>query len=243
MSAKNNVQNGVSSRAGVKIPRIFSLLFSGVILMLPVLPTAAVDDWSVIEEEMALEQRAREVNEGELRLLDKPPEAEAHHHQNRLMITERSLSDGWVTMYQCHSNLDKVAASQIVYNKDRIRNIKVLSSQNIGSAWVEGHTVQMKDITAESKICISADKRALSYEKGKYYLKLGPFMRRFLDGYYPMHVEIEVSYPVFLKLISASPVDALRHTNGRKSYADIDLWVVGKLDIELVFSSKRPAPQ
>jgi len=243
MSAKNNVQNGVSSRAGVKILQIFFLLCCGVILMLPVISTAAVDDWSVIEEEAALEQRAREVNEGELQLLDRPPEEAAHHHQNRLMITERSLRDGWVTMYQCHSNLDKVSASQIVYNKERIRNIRVLSSQNIGSVRVEGHTVQMKDIAAESEVCISADKRALSYEKGKYYLKLGPFMRRFLDGYYPMHVQLEVCYPVFLQLVSASPVDALRHTSGRTSYADIDLWVVGKLDIELVFSSKRPESQ
>ena len=243
MSAKNNVQNGVSSRAGVKILQIFFLLCCGVILMLPVLSTAVVDDWSEIEEEAALEQRAREVNEGELQLLDKPPEAAAHHHQNRLMITERSLRDGWVTMYQCHSNLDQVSASQIVYNKERIRNIRVLFSQNMGSARVEGHTVQMKDIAAESEICISADKRALSNEKGKYYLKLGPFMRRFLDGYYPMHVQVEVSYPAFLQLVRTSPVDALQHTSGRTSYADFDLWVVGRLDIELVFSSKRPEAQ
>jgi hypothetical protein len=243
MSAKNNVQNGLSSRAGVKILQIFFPLCCGVILMLAVLSTAAVDDWSVIEEEAALEQRAREVNEGELQLLDRPPETAAHLHQNRLLITEQSLRDGWVAMYQCHSNLDKVSASQIVYNKERIRNIRVLSSQNIGSVRVEGHTVQMKDIAAESEICISADKRALSYEKGKYYLKLGPFMRRFLDGYYPMHVQVEVRYPAFLQLVSASPVDALRHTSGKTSYADFDLWVVGKLDIELVFSNKRPEAQ
>jgi hypothetical protein len=243
MSAKNNVQNGVASRAGVKILQIFFRLSCGVILMLPVLSVAAVDDWSVIENEAALEQRAREVNEGELTVLDRPPEAAAHHHQNRLMITVQSLSDGWVTMYQCHSNLDKVAASQIVYNKDRIRDIKVLSSQNIGSVRVEGHTVQMKDIAAESKICISADKKALSRDNGRYYLKLGPFMRRFLDGYYPMHVELEVCYPAFLQLLSSSPVDAMQHTSGSTSHADIDLWVVGKLNIELVFSSKQPDAQ
>ena len=222
---------------------IFFLLLCGVILMPPVFAAAAVDDWSVIEDEMALEQRAREVNEGELQLLDRPPEAAAHYHQNRLMITEQSLSDGWVTMYQCHSDLDKVSAMQIVYEKDRIRNIKLLSTQNIGSARVEGHTVQMKDISAESSICISADKKALGYEKGKYYLKLGPFMRRFLDGYYPMHVQLEVCYPAFLQLVSASPVDALQHTRGKTSYADIDLWVVGKLDIELVFTGRQPAAQ
>lgn len=236
MSAKINVHNRLSARAGAKIPLIFLLPLCGLILMLPVLSRAAVDDWSVIEKEMALEQRAREVNEGELQLLDKPPDAAAHNHQNRLMITEQSLSDGWVTMYQCHSDLDKVSASQIVYHRDRIRNIKVLSVQNIGSARVDGHTVQLKDIAAESNICISADKRALSYDKGRYYLKLGPFMRRFLDGYYPMHVQVEVCYPAFLRLVSASPVDALQHTRGKTSYANIDIWVVGELDIELVFS-------
>lgn len=142
-------------------------------------------------------------------------------------------------MYQCHTDLDKVSASQIVYDPDHIRDLKVLSSQNIGSARVEGHTIQMKDIEAESEICISADKRALSFEKGKYYLRLGPFMRRFLDGYYPMHVRIEVCYPAFLQLVSTSPVEALQHSKGNTSYADIDVWVVGKLNIELVFRGRQ----
>ncbi len=175
MSAKNNVHSGFPSRAEVKILVIFFLLLTAVVSAMPVASTEAVDDWSVFEKEMALEQRAREVNEGELQLLDKPPEAAAHSHENRLMITEQSLSDGWVTMYQCHSDMDKVSASQIVYRQDRIRNIKVLSSQNIGSVWVEGHTVQMKDIEAESKICISADKRALSFEEGKLLPEVRPF--------------------------------------------------------------------
>jgi hypothetical protein len=239
MSAKNNVHSGFSSRAEVKILAIFFLLLTAVVSAMPVASTESVDDWSELEKEMALEQRTREVNEGELQLLDKPPEAAAHSHQNRLMITEQSLIDGWVTMYQCHSDLDKVPASQIVYKQDRIRNIRVLSSKNIGSAWVEGHTVQMKDIEAESKICISADKKALSIAEGKYYLKLGPFMRRFLDGYYPLHVQVEVCYPAFLQLLSTRPVDALQHTRGKTSYADIDIWVVGKLNIELIFRSKK----
>jgi len=241
MSAKNNVQNGFSARAGAKILPIFFLF--GVILMLPVSSTAAVDDGSVIEEETVQEQRAREVNESELLLLDNPPEALAHHHQTRLMISEKSLIDGWVTMYQCYSNLDKVSSSQIVYNKDRIRNIRVMSSQDIGSVRVEGNTVLMNDMAAESKLCISADKKALSYDNGGYYLKLGPFMRRSLDGYSPVHVQLEVCYPVFMKLVSASPVNALRHTSGRTSYAEFDLWVVGKLDIELVFRSRQSEAQ
>ena len=187
MSAKINVQKGFSSRAGVKILNIFFLLMTAVISLLPALTGAAEEDWSAIDEQLELEQKALETNEGDLQVLDRPPEAASHHHQNRLLITAQSLSDGWVTMYQCHSDLDKVSATQIVYNKGRVRNIRVTSSQNIGSVRIEGHTVQMEDIGANSEICISADKRALLYENGQYHLKLGPFMRRFLDGYYPMH--------------------------------------------------------
>jgi hypothetical protein len=119
----------------------------------------------------------------------------------------------------------------------------VLSVSNIGSAWVEGHTVQLTDIEAKSKVCISADKKALSHQDGRYYLRLGPFMRRFLDGYYPMHVQVEVCYPPFLKLVNSSPVQAISQAREKRLSAEIDIWVVGKLDIELVFTRRQPGDQ
>jgi hypothetical protein len=201
-------------------------------------PTAVADEqdeWSRLEQEMALQQQALEVNEGELQLLDRPPEAASHFHHTRLLITEQSLRDGWLRMYQCHSDLDKVDSSQIVYQPEQISNIRVLSSQNIGSVWVEGHTVQMKGIASGSKICLSADRRALSNEQGKYRLRLGPFIRRFLDGYYPMHVRVEVCFPETLQLISSSPVKAMQRAENDTRYADIDVWVVGELNIEFLF--------
>jgi hypothetical protein len=224
---------------------LFFLFSSAMKMMFPQPVAAAEEDWSRIDEQMELEQRALEVNEGELQLLEQPPAAAAHYHHNRMMITEQSLKDGWVTMYQCHSDLDKVHASQIVYDADHIRDIEIQSAVNIGSARVEGNTVQMTDIEAESEICISADKRALSYADGSYYLRLGPFMRRFLDGYYPMHVRVEVCYPDIIELVKTKPVNAINHWNTAKQrfHADIDVWVVGKLDIEFVFRSKRRANQ
>ena len=222
----------------MKIPGIFFHLFAAGLFALTALRAVLADDWSEQERQLELEQQALEVNEGELLLLDKPPQLASHHHQNRLLITEQSLNDGWVAMYQCHSDLDKVSASQIVYRKDRIRNIKILSAENIGSAIVEGHTIQIRNIAAESEICISADKRALFYDSGRYYLRLGPFMRRFLDGYYPMRVQLEVGFPSFLRLVSSSPVKARQRFRNKNTYADIDIWVVGKLDVELVFVDK-----
>lgn len=227
----------------MKIPLIFCVVIQAVLLLSPAPVHAEDEDWLRLEREMAEEQQALDVNEGELQLLDKPPGGVAHHHQNRLMLTEQSLEDGWVTMYQCHSDLDEVSSLQIVYEQDRIREIMVLSVSNIGSAWVEGHTVQLTDIGPKSKVCISADKKALSHQDGRYYLRLGPFMRKFLDGYYPMHVQVEVCYPPFLKLENSRPVQAVTQTREKRMSAEIDVWVVGKLDIELVFMRRGAGGQ
>ena len=61
------------------------------------------------------------------------------------------------------------------------------------------------------------------------------FVRRFLDGYYPMHVRVEVSHPGFLQLLRSSPVQAMQYAKNQLSFAEIDLWVVGELNIEFVF--------
>ena len=227
----------------MKLLLIFCVVTQAFLPLVPVPVNAEDEEWLRMERQMAREQQALDVNEGELQLLDKPPGGVAHHHQNRLMLTEQSLEDGWVTMYQCHSDLDEVSSLQIVYEQDRIRDIMVLSVSNIGSAWVEGHTVQLTNIEAKSKVCISADKRALSHQNGRYTLKLGPFMRQFLDGYYPMHVHVEVCYPPFLELVSSSPVQATSQARENRLSAEIDIWVVGKLDIELVFTRRQPGDQ
>lgn len=236
MRAKNNVQTGVSSRAGAKILRHVAALCFFVASLGALGLAMAQDDWSQLEQEMVLEQKALEANEGELRLLEHPPQVASHFHHTRLIIDAQSLRDGWLTMYQCHSDLDKVSSSQIVYQPKRIDNIRVMSSRNIDAAWVEEHTVQMRGIAAESEICISAERRALEFENGVYYLRLGPFVRRFLDGYYPMHVRVEVSYPDYLRLVSSSPVKALVHTKLNFKTADIDVWVVGELNVEFSFA-------
>ncbi len=258
MRAKNTVSCGSPSRSGAKIPlaRIFRhsasarpagencalgcvFLLALVVLARPTGAAEEQDEWSRLEQEMAQQQQALEVNEGELQLLEHPPEAASHFHHTRLSITEQSLRNGWVKMYQCHSDLDKVDSSQIVYQPEKISNIRVLSTQNISSVWVEGHTVQMRGIASGSKICLSADRRAVINEEGSYYLRLGPFIRRFLDGYYPMHVRVEACYPDSLELVRSSPVNAIQRVKDNTRCADIDVWVVGELNMEFVFVDKQ----
>ena len=58
-----------------------------------------------------------------------------------------------------------------------------------------------------------------------------------------MHVQVEVCYPPFLELVNSSPVQAISQAREKRLSAEIDIWVVGKLDIELVFTRRQPGDQ
>lgn len=142
-----------------------------------------------------LEERIAAVNEGALQFLPDAPD-DAHRHLNQIEILPESLGSGWIRLTQCHEQLDAVAAAQILFNPDGIRDLRVLSTRQIGQAEVEGHTIQLRDIGTDAELCISGESRALlDLGEGRYRLRNGPYMRRFLDGYYPLHVRLEVSYP------------------------------------------------
>jgi hypothetical protein len=158
--------------------------------------------WSAAEDGLGdwggwdLEERIAAVNEGDLHFL--PPEAAAGHHvhHNRIRIDRSSLRGGWVALEQCHERLDAVPAAQILFNAERIRRLRIASAEGIGRAWVEGHSVQLEDVGRQARLCIAAESRALhDLGDGRYRLRNGPYMRRFLDGYYPMGVVLEVHYP------------------------------------------------
>ncbi len=134
-----------------------------------------------------------EVNEGELAFVEKKKNEAVHHHHNKMIITDRSLEDGWVTIEQCHRNLDVVPLAQILFSKSRSRNLKVSRSENIAKAWVEENSVQLEDIGRQAVLCVTAETRSFVYNgDGTYSLRSGPFMRRFFDGYYPMRVTMDV---------------------------------------------------
>jgi hypothetical protein len=144
-------------------------------------------------EELFEAKSAFEVNEGELVFLVAPPAKSVHHHHNWLVLDDGSTLDGWAHMTQCHENLDRVPRAQIVFRDERIRDLTVTEYRNIGRAWVEGPTVQLEDVGPQAWLCLSAESLALvDNGDGTYSLQSGPFMRRFLDGYYPMHVSMQV---------------------------------------------------
>ncbi|MFP5409280.1 MAG: hypothetical protein ACLGGY_08385, partial [Gammaproteobacteria bacterium] len=156
--------------------------------------------------DMELESAAS-VNEGSLQFLETVPVKRYHHHQNQIRIDADSLSSGWVHLSQCHDNLDAVERAQITFREGFVRDLKVERFSRIADTWIEGASVQLRNIERGARLCLSAQTRALRHNGNGYYnLLSGPYMRKFLDGYYPMRVALAVDYPSDqLTLIDVSP--------------------------------------
>jgi hypothetical protein len=148
------------------------------------------------------------VSDGELRFLPAADADGKHAHLNLIRIDPASLEGGWVTLVQCHENIDAVPAAQILFRAGGIRGLTIETSRNIGRAWVEGHSVQLEDVGRDAVLCIRGESQALRHlGDGRYRLRNGPYMRRFLDGYYPMRVTLDIQYPAeLIEVIGQSPV-------------------------------------
>lgn len=132
---------------------------------------------------------------GTLNFLGEPTDERMHHHQNQITLAASSLKDGWVGLRQCHHDIDRVGRAQILYNAATTRDLEIETHSNIGETWIEGASVQLRSVQPDAEICVRARSRMLEMkEDGGYVLENGPFMRRFLDGYFPMRVTVAVSW-------------------------------------------------
>lgn len=202
---------------------------------------AGDDTWADLEAAESVEH----VNEGSLRFLDQPPSRPVHEHYNRIELSPRSLGDGWASLYQCHSHLDAVPAAQVVFNEDRIRLLQVKVVSGIGQARVEGASVQLEDVQPGARLCLAAESRVVeSHDDGGFVVRNGPFMRRFLDGFFPMHVTLEIVLPSDAWEMAGSrpvvqPGFAVTEEAGS---LHVDTWFEGELRTEFYFRP-RAVPQ
>ncbi|GMR07339.1 MAG: hypothetical protein BMS9Abin26_0342 [Gammaproteobacteria bacterium] len=216
------------------------------IMCLPVIVQAQnftkqeLEEWFFDESDA--ESLALEVNEGELEFINAAPEKDVYHHLNVLTITDSSLDDGIVTLRQCHGNIDRVGRAQIMFSRTRVTDLKIVEVANIEKAWVEDNSVQLEDIKKGARLCVQARSKALTRNAdGSYVLKNGPFMRKFLDGYYPMHVSIDVRLKTSsLHFTSTEPV-AQRGFKVWQTPGAVhaDAWFEGRLRTAFYFYSDR----
>lgn len=210
---------------------IVTLILVGVI-MSPALAGSDAEAW--LE---APEFDPDTVNEGELTFHPEPPAGPVHAHHNRITLTRQSLQDGWAGLYQCHTHLDAVPDAQVVFREGRIRGLEVAKTVAIGHARVEGHTVQLKNVEPGAQLCLRAESRVVTPADGGFFVRNGPFMRSFLDGYYPMHVTLEVVLPpgewqLFSTRPASQPGFEVQYSAGM---VRADAWFSGKLRTEFHF--------
>jgi hypothetical protein len=196
------------------------------------------DDWFDGDDTSTVPQ----VGPGELLFLATPSDSKTPLSQSRISVSESSLATGWVELDQCYQGLDAVPAVEVVYRYHAMRGLRIVSTHNIGRAIRGERSVQLSDVQQDATLCIQAEVRIL-YEQpdGGRVLRNGPFHRKFLDGYFPLHVSLEVRYPAgALRYLRTSPQQQPGFVVATgDGVLTIDSWFAGALYIEISFEPVR----
>lgn len=196
-----------------------------------------LEDWLDADPEPAVPQTGK----GELVFLPPPPETRTLHSINAIVITRSSLDGGWVKIGQCYKRLDAVPVAEVVYQYRNLRHLRIQSKTNIGQAVTRGQTVQLTDVQRDATLCIQAEAQILYPQAdGSFLLRNGPFHRRFLDGYFPLHVSVDVQFPSqLLHYLGTSPESQPGFkVEVRDEHVYIDTWFAGTLHVEVHFSER-----
>lgn len=155
-------------------------------------------------------------------------------------INADSLKTGWVIIEQCYHNLDPVSQLEVLYEYQEMRKLEVTHQHLVEKLWIEGQSVQMENLSKGAAVCTKAEVKILRHaDTQKYLLLAGPFKRKFLDGYYPMQVKLNIHYPAkqlaFDEMFPApAPGFNVSKTNDSISISSI---FTGKLYLALSFKS------
>lgn len=212
-----------------------------VLLLLPVAGRSDSDEqferWG--EEEPAYVDRS---GGPELVFIDPVKDRPTPYSLTEITVSEQSIDTGWVVIEQCHHGLDAVPDAEVVYRFASMRKLHILEAIGIGSAWVEGQSVQLKQIDRGARLCVGLEARVLHrLDDGRYRIRYGPFQRRFLDSYFPMHVAMQVRYPhetLYLDAI-APPAAAGLPLEQEEGRLGLEAWFRGKLFVEFYFLPRR----
>jgi hypothetical protein len=195
-----------------------------------------LEKWFNSDDEASTEQ----VSEGALQFIS-APEKPVLHSMNTLTIDENSIDNGWVGLAHCYRHLDAVPVAEVVYRYRQMRGLRITATHNIGSAQVQGQSVQLKDVLRDAELCIMAEVRIFYQNPDQTYsLVNGPFHRRFLDGYYPYHVTLNIHYPgkrLTLEKTTPAAQTGFEIKQAANSLV-IDSHFEGALNTEIIFREK-----
>ncbi len=181
---------------------IFSLFFSSTALAKEYLSPAELEKWFNSDDELPTSK----VNDGKLIFLTSNSKKNIFHSVINIFVDQNSIDNGWTKLTQCYSNLDPIHRTAVVYRKNLIKNLKVLSSKNIKITKVSGNKVFLQDVTKDATLCIGAKARNFYQNDDKSFsLVNGPYHRKFLDGYFPYHLKLNIHYIPKLKFNYGTP--------------------------------------
>ncbi|MCW9013894.1 MAG: hypothetical protein OQL06_08930 [Gammaproteobacteria bacterium] len=184
------------------------------------------------------EKDASKVNEGVLTFLDTPVDRNSLHSANIFTIRESSLQTGWVGLKQCYRNLDATGRVEIVYQYRQMEKLRIVHQQGIAKAVIVNQSIQLEDVSAGANICVQAEVRVFYFNPdGSYSLINGPYMRKFLDGYYPYYVTMEIHYPGSLLLFKNTRPRAQKgfKVENTLNMLHIKAWFEGELMTDIRF--------
>lgn len=187
------------------------------------------------------EEDLPKVNRGELTILETPPGGDHLRISNIITIRDTSLDDGWVDLQQCHDNIEAFPRAEIVYAYEGMKDLQVVSSQGIKVAKAKKKSVDLTEVEKGARLCVSAQVRILRKQQdGRYQLKNGPFYRRFLDGYYPLFVELQILYPDKHLRFNTSRPEKKRGIEVAEEKGSLILraWFEGELTFEVYWHKK-----
>lgn len=185
---------------------------------------------------------ATERHEAKLRFIKPPTNTQTFHSINTLTISQKSIDNGWVDLHQCYRHLDKLPEVDITYYYRFIKNLKLISKKNIDSATLKNQVIELKNIRNNAELCVSAEVRILTQNPDQSFsLISGPYHRRFLDGFYPFHLSLHITYPE--KLLSFR--ESIPKQTNKFSVTNlnnelfIEAYFEGILNIEIRFNKKQ----
>ncbi len=163
------------------------------------------------------------------------PDEAVFLHAKVLTLTRESLTSGWVGNHQCHRRFAAVPALDVVFPAGAVDAIEILEADGIGQAWSDDQGVYSRHVTPDSRLCFRSRNRLLVRDVGGggYHMLVGPFFYRFLDGYFPMRMDLTVRYPAALlrsrRVTPDGPPDVeVRHGPGEIRVTSVfrgELWV------------------
>lgn len=197
-------------------------------------PADALDDFELLANIADADYR----HISDVGALEHPP----FEHDKTLRIVPANLEDPWISNVQCHANFPRFPDLQIAFREGAVRSIRITRQENVVEAWVDGHTVQMKQTHPDTRLCFESENRVFRYDPVTdiYVLRVGPYFLSLFDGYFPLHVRLRISYPdELLELLAMSP-DPIEGAVVRSGDGEITLDTVfeGRLEVEFSFTRR-----